>query len=120
MQPHELERYKQRLLDSRVRLSIETEQVTQNLRERIVAAGDLSNLPVHNADHDTEGLDVEIAVEKNERDLLRQVDAALRRVEAGTFGACEDCGQEIARARLEVIPYTPYCVACSRQHEAEL
>jgi RNA polymerase-binding protein DksA len=118
MQPRETERYKQRLLDTRTRLSIETERMSQNLREKAVVAGDLSNLPDHNADRDTEGLDAEIAVERNERNLLVQVEAALGRIEAGTFGRCEDCGQEIARERLEVIPYTPYCVDCSRRQEA--
>lgn len=117
MQPHELERYKQRLLDSRTRLSIETERMSQNLRERIMAAGDLSNLPGHSADRDTEGFEAEIAVEQNGRDLLHQVGAALKRVHAGTYGACEDCGQAIAQERLEVLPHTPCCVHCSRRRE---
>lgn len=119
MHAHELERYKQRLLETHLRLSIETERMTQNLRERIVAAGDLSNLPGHNADRDTEGLEAEIAIGQNGRQMLDQVHAALGRVEAGTYGVCEDCGQPIAAERLEVLPYTPCCVGCSRQREAE-
>ena len=119
MHPRELEQYKQQLLDTRARLSVETERMSQNLREWVVAAGDLSNLPGHNADHDTEGLDAEIAVERNGRDLLHQVGAALVRVQEGTFGACEDCGQPIAPERLEVLPHTPCCIECSRKREAE-
>jgi len=119
MQPSELERYRQRLLDTRTRLTIETERLSQNLREKVVAAGDLSNIPDHNADRDTEGLDAEIAIERNERAILAQVESALGRIQAGTFGQCEDCGREISPERLEVIPYTPYCVDCSRRQEAE-
>lgn len=119
MEVSELERYKQRLLDTRTRLAIETERMSQNLREKAVSAGDLSNVPAHNADRDTEGMDAEILVERNEREILEQVEAALVRIQEGTFGECEDCGREISGERLEVIPYTPYCVDCSRAHEME-
>ena len=119
MHPHDLERYKQRLLDTRTRLSIETERLARNLRERIIAAGDLSNLPGHNADRDTEGLEAEIAVGNNGRDLLDQVEGALLRVQEGTYGICEDCGEPIAPERLEVLPFTPCCVQCSRQREQQ-
>jgi len=59
--------------------------------------------------------DVSLALLENERQLLDQITAALRRIDAGTFGHCENCGREIARERLEALPYTPYCIECARR-----
>lgn len=41
---------------------------------------------------------------------LKQVQAALQRIEEGTYGTCLDCGRSIGDARLEALPWTPYCV----------
>jgi RNA polymerase-binding protein DksA len=43
-----------------------------------------------------------------------EIDAALQRVDAGTFGKCERCGQDIAIERLEAIPTARLCVACKQ------
>jgi RNA polymerase-binding protein DksA len=43
---------------------------------------------------------------------LVQIEGALRRIEAGTFGACETCGKQIALERLEALPWAVDCVAC--------
>lgn len=51
------------------------------------------------------------------RDRLRQVEAALVRYEAGTYGICDSCGREIDIARLEAIPYTPLCLHCAEARE---
>jgi DnaK suppressor protein len=45
---------------------------------------------------------------------LELVDAALRRLDEGTFGRCLRCGQEIARGRLEALPWAAYCIACQK------
>jgi DnaK suppressor protein len=47
-----------------------------------------------------------------ERGLLELIDAALSRINDGTFGECEHCGQEIGIKRLSAIPWTRYCIAC--------
>ncbi len=44
---------------------------------------------------------------------LRQIDAALERVEDGTYGDCVKCGNEIAKERLELLPATPLCRFCA-------
>lgn len=46
---------------------------------------------------------------------LAAIAAALNRVEEGTYGECVRCGEEIAEARLELLPYTPFCARCARQ-----
>ncbi|HBR96513.1 MAG TPA: dimethylmenaquinone methyltransferase [Gammaproteobacteria bacterium] len=45
---------------------------------------------------------------------LGQIEAALRRIKAGTYGRCEECGEPIAPARLDIVPYTATCIDCSR------
>jgi len=48
---------------------------------------------------------------------LSQVVAALRRVEDGSYGSCEDCGEAIDERRLRALPATPFCTACQTIHE---
>jgi DnaK suppressor protein len=49
------------------------------------------------------------------RDTLRDVEQALGRMDAGTYGLCERCGQPIADERLEALPAAPLCMSCKRQ-----
>ncbi|MCK8475997.1 TraR/DksA family transcriptional regulator [Microbacterium aurugineum] len=46
---------------------------------------------------------------------LRQVDDALARVDAGTYGLCANCGRPIPAGRLEARPFAEYCVACAEK-----
>jgi RNA polymerase-binding transcription factor len=46
---------------------------------------------------------------------LELVDAALERIDAGTFGACRRCGRPIAPERLEALPWAAYCIECQRE-----
>lgn len=66
---------------------------------------------------------VEFAVKSLEQDVtavtadlrsrtLREIDGALQRVAVGTYGECEDCGEEISPQRLKAIPWARYCVSC--------
>lgn len=48
---------------------------------------------------------------------LRQVRAALRRIDEGTYGYCVDCGRAIDKARLEVVPWALYCREHQQKHE---
>lgn len=43
---------------------------------------------------------------------LEEIEAAIMRIDAGTYGQCEDCGGPIGRARLEAVPETTRCVTC--------
>ena len=48
---------------------------------------------------------------------LREIEAALARIAAGTYGICEDCAEPIDHARLEAAPAATRCVECQRKHE---
>ncbi|NBZ86150.1 TraR/DksA family transcriptional regulator [Stagnihabitans tardus] len=45
---------------------------------------------------------------------LRAISAALARIEAGDYGFCQTCGAEIAQARLDAVPFTPFCKDCAK------
>ena len=48
---------------------------------------------------------------------LSQVRAALQRLDRGEYGRCIDCGREIGSARLQAVPWTPYCLEDQRRHD---
>ena len=59
----------------------------------------------------------ELALAKNAQDLLEQGERALARIDAGTYGVCESCGQPIGKARLQAFPRAALCVACKQRQE---
>jgi len=56
---------------------------------------------------------------ENEEEELREIDAALERLEKGTFGTCERCKEAIPRSRLKIIPTPKLCIECKRGEEHE-
>ena len=56
----------------------------------------------------------DLALRDRAKTQLEQVEAALARLDAGTYGACTNCGKPIAAERLEAIPWTPFCIDCAR------
>jgi DnaK suppressor protein len=113
----ELETFKNRLVALRARLMRQVDASEAALREDVATPGDSSSVPSHPADSNTEGMDAEIAIAQNEQWLLEEVEHALERIEAGTFGVCRQCGDEIARQRLDALPYASCCVECARQND---
>ena len=59
----------------------------------------------------------ELALTQNARDLLDQGERALARIDAGTYGVCESCGQPIGKARLLAFPRATLCVECKQREE---
>lgn len=59
----------------------------------------------------------ELAFTQNSRELLAQNERALARIDAGTYGVCESCGQPIGKARLQAFPRATLCVACKQREE---
>jgi DnaK suppressor protein len=55
-----------------------------------------------------------------EREQLRLLDAALRRLETSGFGLCQMCGKPIGKKRLNALPWTPYCINCQQKKEEEV
>jgi DnaK suppressor protein len=55
-----------------------------------------------------------------ERQLVLQIDAALRRMDEATYGRCANCGQTIAAPRLEAVPWARFCIDCQELAEKGL
>jgi DnaK suppressor protein len=59
----------------------------------------------------------ELALTQNARELLALTERALARMDDGTFGVCESCGQPIGKARLQAFPRATLCVTCKQREE---
>ncbi len=109
-----LDQFKQRLLAEERQVSARIERARASVRE-----------PGDGTAHDTgdDSMADELRAEAyqeadTDRVLLEQVRAALGRIDAGTFGLCLVDGGPIEAARLEALPWTPYCVKHERLHDA--
>ncbi len=73
----------------------------------------------HLAETATATLDREIdfTLEENSNQVLTEIDAALKRIEGGTYGTCTKCGREIAAERLEAYPWASLCIDDAREAE---
>ena len=122
----ELKEYKKLLLGLRARLRGDVEQLTDEALDRSKSGVD-SKSPTHIAELGTGNYEQEFSlrVAESDQELLKEIDAALKRIDAGTFGACEGCLEEgkspskamILKTRLRAIPYTRNCVECERKRE---
>ena len=61
--------------------------------------------------------ELDYTLEENEGRLLQAIDAALTRMDDGSYGVCVSCGQPIGAERLEALPWTTQCIDCKRKEE---
>ncbi|MDH4320355.1 MAG: RNA polymerase-binding protein DksA [Desulfobulbaceae bacterium] len=59
----------------------------------------------------------ELRIRDRERKLLSKIKAAIERIEEGTYGICDECGQDITPKRLEARPVTTLCIDCKTKQE---
>jgi RNA polymerase-binding transcription factor DksA len=81
---------------------------------------ELSDVPAeHMAERgsDTFARDLMIGILQDSDAELCDVNLALEKIEAGTFGLCEDCSRPIARKRLKALPFARLCIECRQQEE---
>ena len=83
------------------------------------ASGDLSAYTVHMADMaaDTFEREMSMNIVSSEQEILYQIDDALKRIDEGTFGICQQCNKPITMSRLKAVPYASMCIACQRVKE---
>jgi RNA polymerase-binding transcription factor DksA len=112
-------RFRQALLDERERVAkaidyLHEENPGSLEDESGEVVGTLDN---HMGDVATVTYDRELdySLEENSETVLREIDAALQRIEAGTYGVCEVCGRPIEEERLESIPWTRLCLDDARK-----
>jgi DnaK suppressor protein len=117
----DLDHFRELLLRKRAEISgnvVEIEGETLK-KSRLDASGDLSSMPIHMADLGTDNYEQEFALGlmDGERRILHEIDAALQRIQDGTYGICEGTGEPIPRLRLEAQPWARYCVGYARKVE---
>jgi DnaK suppressor protein len=107
-----------RLLNLRARLTGDMNRMADAALNNDVT--NAKRMPTDMADVGTEASEQELTLDLlgNGKEVLEQVDAALARIEDGTYGQCEECGHAIAKARLDAIPYAALCVKCASRQEA--
>jgi DnaK suppressor protein len=61
---------------------------------------------------------IQLKLKQTDAKILQAIEEALFRLEKGIYGACRDCGDPIAAARLEAIPWTRVCISCKQKQNA--
>ena len=116
----QLKTFRQMLLNERVKFADEirsiAEEASHNPRD---ASGDLSAYTVHMADMAADTYERELSTNlvSSEQQVLYQIDDALKRIEEGVFGTCQQCAKPIALSRLKAVPYASLCISCQRSKE---
>jgi RNA polymerase-binding transcription factor len=106
--------YKQRVLDQEKELIARINRATASARE----PGDGSPHDAGDESVIDELKEEQLTEAEADRTLLEQVRAALKRIDDGTFGRCAVDGKPIEEARLEAMPWTPYCLKHQESIEA--
>ena len=61
---------------------------------------------------------IQLRLKQTDAKILQAIEEALGRVEQGTYGVCRDCGEPVAAARLNAIPWTRVCITCKENQSA--
>ena len=101
----------------RTRLKAEITAAVEDLNELLRDSGDGSGDDQADAGSKTFEREHEMSVANNSRDLLEQVEHALKRIKDGSYGTCESCGLPIGKMRLEAFPRATLCVDCKQREE---
>lgn len=111
-----LERFRKRLEEDKERLEEQIEDYERDLEEARLTESSSDRSPdPGNAEASSMKLEYakELSVGQNTLDLLDKANRALARIDAGTYGICESCGNSIPVERLDVLPYSTVCVTCA-------
>ena len=116
MTEKQLDDYKELLLEKLRELLGDVSSIEETLFQ---GGGELSSMPVHMADIGSDSFEQEFSLDlmAEEKKLLKEILAALQRIEEGTFGICEGLGTPIETPRLEAIPWTRYSLEYARMME---
>lgn len=113
MEKDKLEHFRDILLKKRAEL---IDEAGKTVDEMNVMGKDNFPDPVDRASMESDR-SFDLRIRDRERKLIGKVNEALERIEAGTFGICEVCGEEIGEKRLEARPVTTYCIECKQEQE---
>jgi len=115
-----IDRFREALVEERQRVAAAIENLhDEHPGSMAEDSGEDAVFDNHLADTATETYDRELdyTLEENSEHVLADIDAALRRIEDGTYGICTSCGRRIAEERLEARPWATLCIDCQRERE---
>jgi len=126
MNKKDSQRFRDLLIILKARIRGDVEQLTDEaLTGHDGAAG--QNSPTHIAELGTDAYEQDFALRfvENEQEVLNEIEAALERIDEGTYGICESCRKagrapsksQIPKTRLKAIPYARNCIECERKRE---
>jgi RNA polymerase-binding protein DksA len=108
----DVQHYKDALLHKRAELlaagGIKPLQPETNSRQGDLADQASGNNEVH----------IQLKLKQTDAKILQAIEEALQRIDKGTYGVCRDCGEPIASARLDAIPWTRVCKTCKEKQNA--
>ena len=116
----QLKQFRQALLVVRAKVAGEIKSIAQETsKSPRDASGDLSAYTVHMADMSADAYEREVSMNivSSEQEVLYQIDDALKRMEEGAYGACQQCNKPITMSRLKAVPYAALCIQCQRDKE---
>ena len=111
--------HRERLLALRARLLGDMTQMEDNALNKDHSR--TTSMPTNMAELGSDNSDQELTLSLlgSEKDALDQIEAAIARIEDGSYGQCEKCGGKIPRSRLDAIPYAALCVQCASHRERD-
>jgi RNA polymerase-binding protein DksA len=118
----ELEEFRQLLIAKRQEIIRDVTNLEDEAIRQASGAGASSSMPIHMADLGTDTWEQELTLGliENERNLLREIDEALERVNNKTYGMCLATNKRISKARLQAKPWAKYCIEYARKRELGL
>jgi len=116
----QMKQFRQLLITERAKLAGEIKAIAHEAsKSPREASGDLSAYTVHMADMaaDTYERELSMNIVSSEQELLYQIDDALKRLDDGSYGICQQCNEPIAMSRLKAVPSASMCIRCQRAKE---
>jgi len=105
------------LAEEATRLRTEIAAAEEGIADLLRDSGDGAGDDQADAGTKTFEREHEMSLTNNSRGLLLQAERALARIDDGTYGVCESCGQPIGKARLQAFPRATLCVSCKQKEE---
>lgn len=116
--PEQMAKFRLMLLAIRARLIGDVNMMSEEAFGSSEGGGD-NHAPIHPAEIGSHSFEQEFTLNllSSDGDRIDSIEAALEKIGSGSYGLCDECGGRIPKARLEVIPDTPYCVKCAEKLE---
>ena len=112
MNPVMLEYFRQKLMRWRSELLVESNETIKEMQEDNLQKPDIADRASAETDHA-----LELRTRDRERKLISKINAALEKIDEGTYGYCEETGEPISVARLEARPIATLSLEAQERHE---